>query len=815
MERKTIHIISQAHLDLAWLWDWRLSTAEALNNLNTITRLMNQYKDMTFSYSNAYLYQQVKKSAPELFNKIQKLVREKRWELTGGWLVESDCNLPSGESFIRQALCGKKFFMENFGVDVKTGYCPDAFGHCDSMPKILKTTGFDNYVFSKPRLGNEFPHFFKWRSSNGSEILAWRIHGGYATGPDTNAAALEKELQDAAENNFTDNCRHTAFFLGMGDHGGGPSEEQVLKIIELSKREDGPKIKFSTLTALFKELGKDSDLMKNLKVVEGEIHHHNIGCYSAHGEIKKTNRQAEFELRKTEAVAAISSVMGYSDYPEKALEEAWENLLFNHFHDIISGTCIPECCQEALEIMNAVTLSTKKITAERLFALSQKIDISKVKNTAIFAFNPLPYERDALIALDMFTSIDGATGPRIMSAIEPESGEKIPVEFVQADSPYGPWLKEWKKLLLKTRLPAFGYKVLELSQDQPGNAEYKFPTDVKVADGILGISELRDSGDNIFSSGEIKLIVCDDDSDTFGHGCNSFLKNPEDVPLEHSYILENCSLIKKTRLTGSYGKSTLNIEVKTYSGQDYFDLKIYGNWQEEMKVLKLELPFSLTESEACFEMPFSRVSRKADGHEVPGHSWCALSGKLAQKPYTVGVINKGISSFDAKDSSLHLTLRRSVQFTHYGDLKQSKENGIRYLDHGYFCHEIRIISRSAKIPEFPMERYAQEFNTPALVFSETRHEGMLGLSGSFLKLEAENTVISALKSDKYGKNLIIRLAETSGKSENVVISSSELDLEYCVMIAASEIKTLSFSRQDSEWTVHDVDSLENNATSPQ
>lgn len=809
MERKTIHIISQAHLDLAWLWDWRQSTAEALNNLNTITRLMNQYKNMTFSYSNAYLYQQAKRCAPELFNKIHKLVKENRWELTGGWLVESDCNLPSGESLIRQALYGKKFFMENFGIDVKTGYCPDAFGHCDSMPKILKTTGFDHYVFSKPRLGNEFPHFFKWRSSDGSEILAWRIHGGYATGPDTDAAALEKELQYAAENNFTDGCRHTAFFLGLGNHGGGPSEEQILKIIELSKREDGPQIKFSTLTELFKELEKDSDLMNNLKVFEGEIHHHNIGCYSAHGEIKKTNRQAEFDIRKTEAVAVISSVLGYSDYPGKALDEAWENLLFNHFHDIISGTCIPECCNEALEMINSVTLSTKKIVSERLFALSQKIDTSKVKNTAIFAFNPLPYERDALLTLDMFTSIDGATGPRIMSAIEPESGEKIPVEFVQADSPYGPWLKEWKKLLLKTKVPAFGYKVLELSPDQPDNAEYKSPTDFKVTDGILGISELRDSEDNIFSSGYIKLIICDDDSDTFGHGCSSFLKNPADVPLEHSYIQDDCSLRKKTRLTGSYGKSTLNIEVQTYSGQDYFDLKIYGNWQEEMKVLKLELPFSLTESEACIEMPFSRVSRKADGHEVPGHSWCALSGKLAQKPYTVGVINKGISSFDAKASALHLTLRRSVQYTHYGDLKQSEENGIRYLDHGYFCHEIRIIPSSVKAQEFPMERYAQEFNMPALVFSETRHEGMLGLSGSFLKLEAENTVMSTLKSDKDGKDLIIRLAETAGKSENVVISSAALGLEHSEMITAFEVKTLRFSCQNAVWTVHDVDSLEN------
>ncbi|OGV39216.1 MAG: hypothetical protein A2020_11285 [Lentisphaerae bacterium GWF2_45_14] len=806
--RKTIHIISQAHLDLAWLWNWRQSIAEALNNLNTITRLMNEYKNMTFSYSNAFLYQWIKKTSPMLFKEIQRLVQEGRWEIVGGWLVESDCNLPSGESLIRQALYGKSFFMDNFNVDVKVGYCPDAFGHCDAIPKILKSTGFDYYVFSKPRLGNDFPHLFKWRSADGSEIITWRIHGGYATGPDTNSAALENEIQYAAANNFTDGCNHTAFFLGLGDHGGGPSEEQIQKIIELSENREGALTKFSTLTELFETLRKEQNSFKNLKVIEGEIHHHNIGCYSAHGGIKKANRKTEFELQTAESISTLSVLLGYSGSQDERLKEMWEDLLFNHFHDIIAGTCIPECYQDADEMLASTRLAAKKITAQSLFSISQNINTSNIKNNAVFAFNPLPWAREEIIAIDMFTAIDGSMGSKIASAIDPETGTKIPIQFANADSPYGPWLKEWKKLLLKTSLPAFGYRVLELSAAFPDSIKQNFDMTYTASDNVLGINELYDSSGNIFTADAIKLIVCKDDSDTFGHGHISFMKEPENVPLAQSYSLENGPLRKRLRLAGTYGNSALNLDIITYSGLDFFDLVIYGNWQENNKVLKLELPFNLKEVEASFQMPFGAVSRKTDGNEVPGHSWCSISGKLKDNSYSVGIINDGIYSFDVIDAIIHVTLRRSVQYTHYGECKQSEESGITYLDQGHFSHKIRILPQQDTEKVSQLDRYALEFNIAPCSFTETRHDGALKLSDSFFRLEANHTHLTTLKLAKNKKDLIIRLVEAAGKGEEILIISDLLNLRHTERMEAYQIKTISFSYKDSEWKSSHVNALE-------
>jgi len=800
-KNKTIHIISQAHLDLAWLWSWQESYSEAINNVRTVVRLMETYPSLTFSYSTAGIYQWFKKSAPELFRKIQKLAKEGRWELIGGWLAEVDCNLPSGESFIRQALHGKDFFQGNFGQNVNIGYCPDAFGHCGGLPQILKQTGYEYYVFSKPRLDKSFPHLFQWESADGSRIPAWRIHDAYATGPESTPETLEKEIYDAAENNFPPNCNHTAFMLGLGDHGGGPSEAQIKAILNLAKREDLPNIKFSTFRELFANLHNDISF-DDLPIIKGEIQPHNIGCYSANGKIKHLNRKTEIELSMTETVETIAK-LNYQTTPQSSkLKEAWENLLFNQFHDILAGTCIERCYDDAAESIGSAIQTAKKITTSRLHMISGSVDTSKFKYNGLFAFNPLPSKRLEQISLDMFTAIDGCEGPLIKSVIDPETKKHLPVQWLNADAPYGPWLKEWKKLLVSVDLPPCGYKVFELSADEPDEKNIAVPLIQweKSADK-LGIK-------NKFFKNEISLIVCDDYSDTFGHDRTSFLGEKKHFYTEKEYVLEDGPLRYRNRLTGTFNRSNIDMQVFTYPDKKYIDMEISGNWQEQNSLLKLELPTALSDSKAFFQMPFESIERKTDGSEVPGHSWCALSGKLNGKSYNIGIINSGIYSFDAVDNTIHLTLRRSVQAPHYNELQYSEEQGKKFLDQGTFTEQLRIIMWEGEWDSAFISKASSEFQLKSYVLMDTIHDGSKNLLESFLQLNAETSVISALKTSEKGNDIILRLAETGGFSDTANIISKTSDFNFEIELKPYQVKTVRLSHINNSWEINVVDALE-------
>lgn len=790
-KEKTIHIISQAHLDLAWMWSWREAWSEALNNITTVVRLMEKYPQLTFSYSNAIIYKWMLESAPKLFEKVQTLVAEGRWEVVGGWMVEADCNLPSGESLLRQAIYGKAFIKEHFNVDVKIGYCPDAFGHCGELPKILKENGFEHYVFSKPRYGENFPHYFRWRASDGSEITTWRIHGGYATGPNDTAATLTESLHYAAKANFPTNCSDTAFFLGLGDHGGGPSEEQIKVVIELDKNPNLPNIKFSTLRDMFHSLNTSCP-HDELPIIQNELQPHNIGCYSANGRIKKLNRKTELLIRTAESVSAISSMVFDDEYPENDLQKAWSNLLFNQFHDILAGTCVPACYEEAEESLGSARHAAKEIIFTKLHQMARSVDTSHVTNNAIFAFNPLPHKRRVTLALDMFPTIDGNHGPIITCAIDPETTNRLPIQFAKADCPYGPWNMPWKKLLLSVELPPCGYKSLELKAEPIEGGVVHNPTiSLKNNSNTMRFSSLRTSDETEWlKDNGISLVKCGDHSDTFGHGVISFISDGvEQIPQSGSQDSESGPLRWKTSLRGETDASALEMNVFSYAGESFLDLTISGTWNEKNKILKLAISSAIEKPEVFNQTPFGALKRDADGAEVVGQAWTAITGKLDGRDHTLVIINSGIHSFDATDDTLHLTLRRSVQSTHYGEFQRSEEDGRIYLDQGEFSETLRIIPMNGKLNKGAIEKLSQEFQFKAVALIDTAHEGDAPMLNSFLSLTSKNATMVALKQPENEGGIEMRFLEHSGVKENVKVECKTLGVECSISMKPFQLKT--------------------------
>lgn len=109
--------IGHTHIDVAWLWRLRQTREKAGRSFATVLKLMEEYPEYKFMSSQAQLYAFVKEDYPEVYEGIKKMIAAGRWEVEGSMWVESDTNVTSGESLVRQFLVGKRFFKDEFGVD--------------------------------------------------------------------------------------------------------------------------------------------------------------------------------------------------------------------------------------------------------------------------------------------------------------------------------------------------------------------------------------------------------------------------------------------------------------------------------------------------------------------------------------------------------------------------------------------------------------------------------------------------------------------------------------------------------------------------
>ncbi|MEM2899492.1 MAG: alpha-mannosidase, partial [Thermoplasmata archaeon] len=336
----TLHMIGNAHIDPVWLWTWQEGYQTVKSTFRSILDLMKEFPDITFTCSSAAFYEWIEKCDPEMFREIRQRVEERRWAIVGGWWIEPDCNLPCGESFVRQALYGQRYFKEKFGVMAETGYNIDSFGHNYALPQILSKCRLRNYVFMRPNSKentNVPENVFWWESVEGSRILCYRIPFSYTTGTGDIEKEVKRDFQAIKAPLNEGMC-----FYGVGDHGGGPTRENIASILRLKKLENMPNLIFSSPDRFFRKIRRRK---LSLKVFRNELQHHASGCYSVQSTVKRKNLEAENLLLTAEKMAILANVLFGKEYPCDGLTRAWKNLLFAQFHDILAGTSTYEAYQ--------------------------------------------------------------------------------------------------------------------------------------------------------------------------------------------------------------------------------------------------------------------------------------------------------------------------------------------------------------------------------------------------------------------------------------------------------------------------------------
>ncbi|UCF18973.1 MAG: hypothetical protein JSU87_13725, partial [Gemmatimonadota bacterium] len=367
IRRDTLHLIGNSHIDAAWLWPWSETVDVIRNTWRTSLKLAEMFPGYIFTGSSAAYYDAMDRLAPALADSLVAAVERGRWVPVGGWWVESDLNLPSGESLVRQGLYGQRYFERRFGARSRVAWTPDCFGYPWTIPQILRGAGLEYFVTQKIRWNDstEFPHnAFHWQGLDGSRVLTYNPYG-YVHNLDP-----ERLVSERIEDRQRTGSNHQIVLYGVGDHGGGPTIAMLQRAEDLRRVPTFPVLLYDKpLSALQAVEGRG--VATQLPVWDDELYlEYHRGTYTTQARSKARNRRSEVMLQTTEALLTIGTVA----YPRQTLEDAWRLVLFNQFHDILPGSGIREVYRDAEAFYDSAWAIIDSLSAVGFADLRRRLD---------------------------------------------------------------------------------------------------------------------------------------------------------------------------------------------------------------------------------------------------------------------------------------------------------------------------------------------------------------------------------------------------------------------------------------------------------
>ncbi|MGN6627069.1 MAG: alpha-mannosidase, partial [Tepidisphaeraceae bacterium] len=648
-------IIGHSHIDTAWLWPIRETWRKCARTFSSVLSLMDQYPEFKFTQSAPYHVEMMRELYPQLFQRICERVKDGRWEINGGMWIEPDCNLPSGESLVRQCLFGQRATREMFGVTTDTLWLPDVFGYSAALPQILRQAGISYFCTTK--LGwndtNQFPFdTFQWQGIDGSLVLSHfnSIH----CWPDPKS--LIERWQQVQHNDVQDR-RLIAF--GYGDGGGGPMAEMIEMGRLCADLEGCPKTEYTGISEFM--LGCEQSLT-DLPTWVGELYLElHRGTLTSIASLKRGNRLCEFALRDAELLATLATLRGNA-YPHDALRRAWRKLLLNQFHDILPGSAIAEVNDEARatfeqcerEALAVQTSAARSIGAQSIGAGD------RTERTALLV-NSLSWARTG--ELDVSGLPEGSV---------PEGEGVVAQAFTDV---FG----RPRMAVTGVELPPMGYRTIDLAPPRPSQRSC-FRVEGDVVETPFARVKLGPQGEiaSFYDLANRRELVRE------GHAFNRLLAG-EDVPnawdnwdidRDQARKLKPCltfcdrevvshgPLQLRIRTRYRLGESTtLSQDTVFHSTTPRVDFETLVDWQEKYQLLKASFGIAVQANYARHEMQFGHVMRTTHDNtswdraqfDVCAHKWTDIS----ETAFGIAFLNDCKYACSMKNGDYRLTLIKS------------------------------------------------------------------------------------------------------------------------------------------------------------
>ena len=758
-----IHMIGNAHLDPVWLWRWPEGCAEAIGTCWAAVDLLETHPGFIFTRGEALVYRWIEELEPELFARIRRFVAEGRWAIVNGWWIQPDCNLPDGEAFIRQALYGKRYFRERFGVDVTVGYNVDSFGHAGTLPMLLRHTGSDAYVFMRPNMREKsLPvSLFDWVAPDGSRVTAYRLLEYYNHVPPLAEKIAMVEALAAREGH------PVMCFFGVGNHGGGPTRADLALIAEARAHGhdlvfDDPRRYFATVAATPRP------------EVRGELQMHAIGCYSVVAPIKMLNRRVEGQLALAEAASALAARHANAPYPVAELRTLWQTLLFNQFHDILCGTSIPSATRDALEALGGVAQGADAVLNVALRRLAATIAPVSDRTAATFVvFNLTGLRQQAPLEHEPWVDKRVDEPRRLVD----DGDTEIAYQVVHAEA-----LVSWmSRIMFIADVPAYGYRVyrfahgaaapvpstLTAAPDGLESGAWRLEIDRRTG-GIARLVDKRARRD-VFDGTAHLAIVVDDPSDTWAHGLDRFGLDGEAFTCDNVEVVEDGPLRAALHVHAHAGRSTMTTTYLLHDDPALpLEIRVRVEWREQRRLLRLRYPVSADAPAFRYEVPAGSAERAADGREYPGQRWALVRGSDG---YSFALTSDAFYSYAADGHTLYVTALRSPAYAHHNPYTLDVEGEYPYTDQGEHVITLRLLAGDGLGPRHA-HALADRLTRPLVATPHVSRGGTGPSRGEFLAIESGSSVPIWLKGAEEGTDVIVRLLEVEGRPDSVVFAAT-------------------------------------------
>jgi alpha-mannosidase len=774
MKQFTVRLVGNAHIDMAWLWPWTETVEVVRDTFATALQLMNEYPEFSYTQSSVQDFEWMEQKYPAEFKEIQKRVKEGRWELVGGMWVEPDLNMPDGESLVRQILVGKRYFHSKFGVDVNIGWNPDSFGYSWQLPQIYKKSGFDSFVTQKISWNETtvFPHkLFWWQAPDGSRLLTYFPHTYNGT---TEPVGL---ANDVAVYVPTTHFPEIMQLYGVGDHGGGPTREELDEAIRLEKPSSVfPKVEFSTARSFFDDV--EESIKRNslqLPVWDGELYLENHrGCYTTQSETKKQIRHNEEQLEDAEKFSALAFVTSKQPYSNTEFEGIWKKLLFDDFHDIMPGSGVSNTYLDASRNLNEASLASENLLDHSLNSLTTQIDTTG-PGVPVVVFNPLSWQRSSPVTVEIHTP---ASGKRLQ-AID-ATGTPLISQVLSSDRV----TQQTKLQVLVKDVPSLGYSVIHIV---PATDPEQTVSALKVSGTTIENQFLRVTVDA--KTGCVTSLVdkVSNKETVAPGGCGNLLQTFVDLPPRQdaweikfdgkSWDLKDPEEVKIVesgpervvlRIKNKFQDSDFIRDLIVNADAHRVDVDMKVNWHEQHILLKVGFPVNVESDKATFEIPYGSIERpttrntpaEAAQFEVPAERW----GDISNESHGFSLLNASKYGYDAKANVIRLSLLRSPN--------TPAPDG-SFADQGFHEFTYALYPHSGNWKTGDTMRQGYELNYPLIPIEVQPHAGSWPKTRSFATVEPANVIMTALKKAEDSNDLIFRFYEFQGKSTKVVLRLPE------------------------------------------
>ena len=661
---KKLHLFCNAHIDVIWQWKSAEAVATTLSTFRVAAELCEQHQHFVFNHNEALLYQWVEEYDPKLFARIQELVKQGKWKIVGGWTLQPDCLMPYGESVVRQMLYGRKYFREKFDVEPETAINFDSFGHARGLVQIMEQAGYKNYIFMRPETNRmALPQIFEWRGyDDESKIVAYKLNSTYATLMGHGAESIETYIQENPDLEVAMRC------WGIGNHGGGPSRQDVEDINRLIEKYAGNvEIVHSNPDDFFAD--KIPSVGALPQVAEDLIPSW-VGCYSTLVEIKQLHRKLENALISAEKISVVAQEAIQLDYPAAQLEEAYRCLAILQFHDVLPGTCTKPAVEEALRIGNYAMELAERIVTKAMFLLTADEKPGGNGEIPVFVWNPHPYAVQNTVECE-FMLADQNWEHTFTSLRAYVDGKELPCQVVKEDSNFN---LDWRKrLAIAGKFKPFGITRIDIKPYQterpviqtPDTPVYHFDNgqmqvDINMMTGL--VDRFCADGKELVTPGAFTLEVFHDTADPWRidvtridekKGEFTLLTGTEaarmagvkDSQFKPVRVIEDGVLFTKIEALFGYQDSRARIVYTLPKKGKRFGIDLTSLFAEKDTCLRLTIPTAMNEPVFRGQSVFGDKPLYNDGRESAAQQWIAAQedgvGLVVVNDSTYGSSNTG------------------------------------------------------------------------------------------------------------------------------------------------------------------------------